>query len=54
MEILFNRSLNYEDLGEYEKAISDHLRIIELDKDGAFVRKTSDFFNNLAVYYERI
>ena len=54
MEILFNRAYNYEELGEYEKAISDHLRIIELDKDGAFVSETSDFFNNLAVYYERI
>ena len=49
---LFYRALNYQDL--VEKAISDHLRIIELDKDGSFRKENGRVYNNLAVYYKKL
>ena len=51
MDNLFYRSLNYEDLEEYEKAVSDLLRIIELDKDGSYRKENGRVYNNLAIYY---
>ena len=54
MESLFYRSLNYKDLEKYEKAISDLLRIIELDKDGSFRKENGRVYNNLAIYYRNL
>ena len=47
MDYLFTRSLNYED--EEAKAISDLLRVIELDKDGSFRKENGWVYNNLVV-----
>ena len=51
MDYLFYRSLNYADLEENEKAISDLLRIIELDKDGSYIKENGRVYNALAVFY---
>ena len=55
MDYLFDRALVYDHIEGNNKGISDLLRIIELDKDGSFIKENGiGVYNNLAIFYGRL